>query len=224
MLPAFPLAVAWMDVDPTGRRPLANMAAVGTMEPGIEIWDLDVSDSVEPVATLGGPLGEGEAAAEVDGGMDVDGGGKKVCVCGKGGGRGLAALRSMPESRTQVEAQNSTVSGPVAVQPTSLTLNLENEAEAAHPLHIKTFHDNRKGRSRRSKLPAPRSRSPCRIYPRINISWPQIPHNERRRRRRRARGRSRCAMAAMRTPCLGWRGTGSTAMCSPAAAPTQASR
>lgn len=34
----------------------------GTFSPGIEIWDLDVLDSVEPLATLGGPLADSEAA------------------------------------------------------------------------------------------------------------------------------------------------------------------
>ena len=33
-----------------------NFAAVGSMSPGVEIWDLDVTDSVEPVASLGGEL------------------------------------------------------------------------------------------------------------------------------------------------------------------------
>lgn len=54
MLPAFPLALAWLDVDPSGRRERGNFAAVASFEPGIEIWDMDVLDVVEPVATLGG--------------------------------------------------------------------------------------------------------------------------------------------------------------------------
>jgi periodic tryptophan protein 1 len=37
MLPAFPLAVAWLDCDPAARRHRANLAAVGTFSPGIEI-------------------------------------------------------------------------------------------------------------------------------------------------------------------------------------------
>lgn len=32
------------------------VAFVGTFSPGIEIWDLDVVDSVEPLATLGGEV------------------------------------------------------------------------------------------------------------------------------------------------------------------------
>ncbi|CAD7696455.1 unnamed protein product [Ostreobium quekettii] len=53
MLPAFPLSLAWMDVKPNmGGEDKANIVAVGSMEPGIELWDIDVVDSVEPVATL----------------------------------------------------------------------------------------------------------------------------------------------------------------------------
>lgn len=55
-LPAFPLALAWMD-----RRPKhqdaglkGNFLAVGTFEPGIEIWNLDVMDVIEPTVVLGG--------------------------------------------------------------------------------------------------------------------------------------------------------------------------
>lgn len=78
MLPAFPLAVAWLDCDPAGVRPTANMAAVGSYDTGIEIWDLDVLDAVEPAAVLGGPVAGGSialAAAEAAAGK---GKGKKV--------------------------------------------------------------------------------------------------------------------------------------------------
>jgi periodic tryptophan protein 1 len=64
LLPAFPLCTAWMDCNPSGSTEKANMVAVGTMEPGIEIWDLDIVDSVEPAATLGGELPAEAAAPE----------------------------------------------------------------------------------------------------------------------------------------------------------------
>ena len=54
LLPAFPLALAWLDVDPSGRQERGNFVAVGSFEPGIEIWNMDVLDVVEPVAVLGG--------------------------------------------------------------------------------------------------------------------------------------------------------------------------
>ncbi len=69
LLPAFPLALAWMDVDPSGVRERANMVAVASMEPGIEIWDLDVLNAVEPACTLGGyeaPSTSAPAAAAED--------------------------------------------------------------------------------------------------------------------------------------------------------------
>jgi hypothetical protein len=56
LLHAFPLSVAWTDCSPIGRVEAGNFAAVGTMSPGVEIWDLDVTDSVEPIASLGGEL------------------------------------------------------------------------------------------------------------------------------------------------------------------------
>ena len=52
LLPAFPLSVSWMSYPDSGQRP--NCVAVGTMYPGIEIWDLDTIDAVEPIVTLGG--------------------------------------------------------------------------------------------------------------------------------------------------------------------------
>jgi periodic tryptophan protein 1 len=60
-LPAFPLALAWMDLAPCapeedGNVPVKNFVAVGTFKPGIEIWNLDVMDPLEPDATLGGEV------------------------------------------------------------------------------------------------------------------------------------------------------------------------
>ena len=56
MLPAVPLCLAWLDCVPSGEEH-GNLVAVGSMEPGIELWALDVMDAVEPLATLGGRLG-----------------------------------------------------------------------------------------------------------------------------------------------------------------------
>ncbi|KAJ3676908.1 hypothetical protein LUZ60_002632 [Juncus effusus] len=53
ILPAFPLALAWMDCRPQGGEK-GNFVAVGMMDPAIEIWDLDLIDEVQPVLTLGG--------------------------------------------------------------------------------------------------------------------------------------------------------------------------
>ncbi|KAJ5819903.1 rRNA processing protein Pwp1 [Penicillium riverlandense] len=56
MLPAIPLCLEWLDI-PVGKntegREQGNFVAVGTMEPDIEIWDLDVVDSMYPNAILG---------------------------------------------------------------------------------------------------------------------------------------------------------------------------
>ncbi|GLI61042.1 hypothetical protein VaNZ11_003195 [Volvox africanus] len=54
LLPAFPLCLTWLDCDPNGDTGRRNLVAVGTLEPAIEIWDLDVVDTVEPLACLGG--------------------------------------------------------------------------------------------------------------------------------------------------------------------------
>ncbi|KDO33628.1 hypothetical protein SPRG_01604 [Saprolegnia parasitica CBS 223.65] len=57
-LPAFPLSLAWMDMAPmlpeNGAPVNGSFVAVGTFKPGIEIWNLDVLDVLEPTATLGG--------------------------------------------------------------------------------------------------------------------------------------------------------------------------
>ncbi|KIW90734.1 uncharacterized protein Z519_08517 [Cladophialophora bantiana CBS 173.52] len=56
MLPAVPLCVEWINA-PVGKdaesRSDGNFVAIGTMNPEIEIWDLDVVDSMYPNAILG---------------------------------------------------------------------------------------------------------------------------------------------------------------------------
>lgn len=57
MLPDIPLCVEWLNI-PVNKPSVekdsaANFVAVGTMEPDIEIWDLDVVDSMYPNAILG---------------------------------------------------------------------------------------------------------------------------------------------------------------------------
>lgn len=70
MLPGIPLCLEWLDVPVGGKsneeRTTGNFVAVGTMEPDIEIWDLDVVDSMYPNAILG------------QGGQDKDGKPKKA--------------------------------------------------------------------------------------------------------------------------------------------------
>ncbi|CAG8722258.1 39042_t:CDS:10 [Gigaspora margarita] len=55
MLPSFPLCLEWLDFRLGRKESLegrGNYIAVGTFEPEIEIWDLDVSDSMYPDAIL----------------------------------------------------------------------------------------------------------------------------------------------------------------------------
>ncbi|KAI3472797.1 hypothetical protein Pfo_031126 [Paulownia fortunei] len=53
VIPAFPLCTAWLDCPLRGGEK-GNFIAVGSMEPAIEIWDIDIMDEVQPSATLGG--------------------------------------------------------------------------------------------------------------------------------------------------------------------------
>lgn len=57
-LPEFPICLAWLDcppyLDDGTQVNVGNYVAVGTFSPGIEIWNLDVLDPLEPSATLGG--------------------------------------------------------------------------------------------------------------------------------------------------------------------------
>ncbi|KAL1901969.1 rRNA-processing protein [Sporothrix stenoceras] len=70
MLPAIPLCVEWLDL-PVGKPSAtagaaANFVAVGTMDPDIEIWDLDTVDCMYPNAILGQGGKAGEAGAAVE--------------------------------------------------------------------------------------------------------------------------------------------------------------
>lgn len=58
LLPSFPLSLAFFDhpLPSTTPPPKSNLVAVGTFEPGIELWDLDIVDSLEPAAVLGGSV------------------------------------------------------------------------------------------------------------------------------------------------------------------------
>lgn len=51
-LPAFPLCLAHGDINHEGGA--GNYIAVGTFEPGIEVWNLDVLNVLEPTCILGG--------------------------------------------------------------------------------------------------------------------------------------------------------------------------
>lgn len=55
IISAFPLCTAWLDC-PLKGGDRGNFVAVGSMEPAIEIWDLDVIDEVEPSLVLGGAV------------------------------------------------------------------------------------------------------------------------------------------------------------------------
>ncbi|EEH59363.1 uncharacterized protein MICPUCDRAFT_55318 [Micromonas pusilla CCMP1545] len=55
LLPAFPLCLSPIGCPSSeDSQSQHNLVAVGTMYPGIEIWDLDLIDSIEPLTTLGG--------------------------------------------------------------------------------------------------------------------------------------------------------------------------
>lgn len=51
-LPSFPLCLAHGDINNDGGA--GNYCAVGTFSPGIEVWNLDVLDALEPTCILGG--------------------------------------------------------------------------------------------------------------------------------------------------------------------------
>ena len=61
------MSVAAEDVS-AANRPSGNFVAVGTFEPGIEIWNLDVLEALTPTATLGGRETPAEAKARMNSG------------------------------------------------------------------------------------------------------------------------------------------------------------
>ena len=66
ILDSYPICMAWRGCDPTTQGPVsaaapASLLAVGTFNPGIELFDANVIDIIQPNLVLGGPEGgEGE--------------------------------------------------------------------------------------------------------------------------------------------------------------------
>ncbi|XP_028409152.1 periodic tryptophan protein 1 homolog [Dendronephthya gigantea] len=53
LLDTFPLVLEWLNFDIGNEDKQGNLLAVGTMEPFINIWDLDVIDAIDSALTLG---------------------------------------------------------------------------------------------------------------------------------------------------------------------------
>eukprot|EP00612_Vaucheria_litorea_P005936 CAMPEP_0171463004 /NCGR_PEP_ID=MMETSP0945-20130129/6826_1 /TAXON_ID=109269 /ORGANISM="Vaucheria litorea, Strain CCMP2940" /LENGTH=379 /DNA_ID=CAMNT_0011989665 /DNA_START=176 /DNA_END=1315 /DNA_ORIENTATION=- len=71
MLPSLPLCMSWINLAPTqfsgDVAPLSSFVAIGMFQPGIEIWNLDVIETFEARAVLGGyetGLGKGSDVSE----------------------------------------------------------------------------------------------------------------------------------------------------------------
>lgn len=63
LLQTYGLCVEWLDFDPNSKK---NLCAVGTFDPFIEIWDLDVIDPLEPVMVLGDNTYQKKKKKQVD--------------------------------------------------------------------------------------------------------------------------------------------------------------
>lgn len=53
LLPCVPLCIEWLNYQPKAQGAPGNFCAIGYMSPIIEVWDLDVMNSLEPIAKLG---------------------------------------------------------------------------------------------------------------------------------------------------------------------------
>jgi periodic tryptophan protein 1 len=51
ILPSFPICIEWIGHEVSGTK---NTVAIGTFNPDIEIWDLDLMDALTPLEILGG--------------------------------------------------------------------------------------------------------------------------------------------------------------------------
>lgn len=69
ILNAFPVALEWLCCDfakgEAGTYPKANYAIIGLMNSVIELWDLDLLDSVEPMAVVGGKHGHKDSITNI---------------------------------------------------------------------------------------------------------------------------------------------------------------
>ena len=72
-LSAFPICLSSMRCGPVSDG--KNFCAIGSFDPGIEIWNLDDASALEPVAVLGGRQKESETSSAADA-QDADGKGK----------------------------------------------------------------------------------------------------------------------------------------------------
>ncbi|ORY98800.1 WD40-repeat-containing domain protein [Syncephalastrum racemosum] len=75
ILPSFPLCIEWIDFhtgDKAGAEGAGNYVAIGTFEPDIEIWNLDVVDTMIPQTILGHTNKEKKRSKKVNDKYHVD--------------------------------------------------------------------------------------------------------------------------------------------------------